>query len=806
MTDTTPLPDAIGPYRIVRRLGEGASGQVYLAQQLRPEREVALKVLRAAAMSSESRARFAREGRLLAQLEHPGIARLYAADVADTASGPLPYLAMEAVPGPDLLQHAAGRPLRERIELLIAVCRAVHFAHTRGIVHRDLKPANLLVDAHGAPKVLDFGVAHVMAADAATLVTRSGDVLGTLPYMSWEQLGGEPSALDPRSDVFALGVIGYELVCGERPYPPLPANERGSLTAALEQRRRVAPRRLSLLAAEARGDLETVLHKAMAFDAKDRYESATDLAGDLQRWLDSRPIEARPPTAAYVTARFIRRHRGLSAAIGLALVSLVAGAAVATIFGLSEAHARRQEVAARVEAESRSAELRAVNQFLEDALALPDPTQTRADGPHSLDGFLLATERVLATDRSVPPRVAAQVYKTLGSTYHALEQYPRALTLLDTAQHKLAAAGGAGAEPLLSLEIEALHAITVGAQGNADQAIARIQHVLAQLPPSTGDAQRLRMVIYGHYADLLLGRADYASVIALLDDVVDESKKTLGADDPYTMFNESRLAYAYRLSSELAQASALLAPLLERERRVLGPEHALTLSALNETGLIELQSGRPERAEPVLRELLAGNLVVYGANSMSTLAGRGNLLNALNGQQKWDEAEPLAREHYAVCIVVLGADSRPTLMAGRSLARVLEARGEVVEAEKLYRSAIEKMPAAVGAKHPEVFRSRNDYGRFLLEQHRDAEALRLLTALHAESQAIFGADNINTASYGVNLARASLAAGDRAAALQLLHAALPIQQRVYGSGHPQAIKTEQLLQQIETPDGGGAVP
>ena len=229
--------DRLGPYRLLRPLGEGASGTVWLAEQAEPRRDVAIKLLRDG--SSAMRLRFAREAQLLAMLEHPGIARLYAADVADGPRGPQPFLAMEYLPGPNLMRHAASLPLRERISLLALVCRAVHHAHSRGVIHRDLKPANILIDAYGHPKVLDFGIAHLIAgADSPDGMTRHGEVLGTLPYMSWEQIGGAAGARDPRCDVFALGVIGYELVCGQRPWPAPP--EPG-LAAVLQQRRQPPP-------------------------------------------------------------------------------------------------------------------------------------------------------------------------------------------------------------------------------------------------------------------------------------------------------------------------------------------------------------------------------------------------------------------------------------------------------------------------------------------------------------------------------------------------------------------------------------
>lgn len=795
MSESPPLPEQIGPYRIVRLLGDGAMGRVLLARQAQPERLVALKLLRGDAAVADSRSRFVREGRLLALLEHPGIARLYAAEVADTPAGPVPYLAMEYVPGADLLSHARNLPLRERIALLVAVCRAVHFAHTRGVIHRDLKPANLLVDAHGQPKVLDFGVAHVVDNGDGTLLTHAGEVLGTLPYMSWEQLGGEAAALDPRSDVFALGVIGYELVAGARPYD---APTAWSVTAVLEQRRRGEPQRLSSRLPEARGDLETVLHKAMAFEAAQRYDSAADLAGDLQRYLDLRPIEARPLTATYAASRFIRRHRALSAAIGMSLLSLVAAALISTRFAISERDARAREASARTAAEQRAGELRAVNRFLEDALAAPDPMLARPDSPRTLDGFLANTERVLGTDRSVPPLVAAQLYRTLANTRHSLEDYPKAAALYAEAEAQLARAGAGGAEvePLLAIEVQALRAVTEAASGNGDTALARLQALRQQIPPGSDEAQRMRMAMAGHEADLQLARAAYPQVIALLRAAVDESVATIGADDLYTLFNEGRLAYALRLAGQNDEAAQRLGPLLERSRRVLGPQHPLTANSLNETALLHLTAGRFAEAEAVLRELITVNVVLYGEAGLSTLSAQGNLVNALLNQGKWQDALEQGRVSLDAARAGFGADGRLALMAERNLARSLAHLDRQSEAEALFRHAIAGLPAAMGPKHPEVFKARNDLGIFLLDEKRTAEARQLYARLHDDAVAVFGADNFNVAVFDVSYAQALADSGDPARALALVDPAIPRLLKMLKPDHPRVQKAQALRERL----------
>lgn len=215
--DSAP-PTRIGPFRILGVLGEGSQGRVYRAEQDSPRREVALKVMRRGTRVAEDR--FRREIELLARLEHPGIARLYAAGEAELSDGTVAWFAMELVRGQALADYAKSLDLRARLTLIAAIGHAVHHAHVRGVVHRDLKPANVLVDGEGQPKVLDFGMAHAALADE-TRMTAAGQVLGTIAYMPPEGLFGEAEQADARGDIYSLGVIAYELLCGQLPYPDL---------------------------------------------------------------------------------------------------------------------------------------------------------------------------------------------------------------------------------------------------------------------------------------------------------------------------------------------------------------------------------------------------------------------------------------------------------------------------------------------------------------------------------------------------------------------------------------------------------
>ncbi|HLO39590.1 MAG TPA: serine/threonine-protein kinase, partial [Phycisphaerales bacterium] len=295
-------PSKVGRYEIVRLIGEGGMGAVYEAMQDNPRRPVAVKVIRAGLVGRQVLSRFKREAELLGRLHHPGIAAVYDAGTADitTERGVLvdqPFYAMELVRGRPLLQYCLEERLdtRGRMQLLAQVCDAVQHAHERGIVHRDLKPGNVLVENGGQPKVLDFGIARAAADESFTQQTQTGQILGTVPYMSPEQVAGEHASVNARSDVYALGVIMFELLAGRLPYDlrDKPIAEAARIIRDHE------PTRLSSARTSLRGDLDTIVSKALEKNPARRYQSAAELGDDLRRFLGDQPITARPASSLY---------------------------------------------------------------------------------------------------------------------------------------------------------------------------------------------------------------------------------------------------------------------------------------------------------------------------------------------------------------------------------------------------------------------------------------------------------------------------------------------------------------------------
>ena len=441
---STGIPAAIGPYHIIRRLGEGGMGEVFLARQIEPiERMVALKVIKPGMDTRAVVARFELERQTLALMNHPGIASVY--DAGQTEQG-RPYFVMEFVEGVPITRYCDAKRLttRQRLDLVTEVCAGVQHAHQKAIIHRDLKPGNILVtevDGKPVPKIIDFGIARATEQRAVerTMFTQLGHVIGTPAYMSPEQTDPTNTDIDTRTDIYSLGVVLYELLVGLTPFDTESVYSAGYEAIMKFVREQEAPRpsaRLSQgdadttviaechqtdpgkLVRTLKGDLDWILLKALDKDRGRRYETANALAMDIRRYLDNKPVLASPPSAAYLARKFVRRHRGGVAVGAVAAMVLVA-------FALTTSLQNRVISRERDRSELETAKATAVNEFLRDMLVAVDPWSS---GEHDLT-VVQAMDATRADVDSIfaeQPLVAAEMHATMGQTYLGLQKLTEA--------------------------------------------------------------------------------------------------------------------------------------------------------------------------------------------------------------------------------------------------------------------------------------------------------------------------------------------------------------------------------------------
>lgn len=437
---TAAMPEVIGAYRIVERIGEGGMGVVYAAEQSQPiRRQVAIKVLKLGMDTEEVLLRFEAERQAMALMDHPGIAKVLDAGASSEGS---PYFVMELVEGQTLTQYCADvePSLKAKLALFMSVCEAVHHAHQRGIIHRDLKPSNILVterDGSPAPKVIDFGIAKATAAQLTeqTFFTEHGRLVGTPEYMSPEQTGVPGVDVDIRSDVFSLGVILYELITGVLPIKREDLR-RGSQSDVFRQIREVDPERPSTrlqtvapgeasgakdrpnLARTIRGELDWIVMRAIEKDRSRRYASASELREDVERYLTDRPVLARPPKVSYVVQKYVKRHRFATALVLLVLVSTLVGLA-----GLMVGIVRANRAEALATHRANNAQAAAA--FLEKVLFQADPEVLGSESQAFLS--VLANAGAWIEDElGDNPEVEASVRESIGVAFRRKSMYPDA--------------------------------------------------------------------------------------------------------------------------------------------------------------------------------------------------------------------------------------------------------------------------------------------------------------------------------------------------------------------------------------------
>ena len=743
-----PAPDlgAIGAYRLLRKLGEGGMGQVWLAEQTTPvTRQVAVKIIKAGRYDASALKRFELERQSLAIMNHPAIAKVF--DAASTAEGQ-PYFVMEYVPGLPITTYCDQKRLttRERLELFIRVCEGVQHAHQKAIMHRDLRPSNILVadvDGHPLPRIIDFGIAKATTPQSPdqTAFTQLGGMLGTPGYISPEQADPAILDVDTRTDVYSLGVILYELLTSALPFdsrhwhrqpfhevlrrlreddPPLPSTKVSSdqkTSTSTAANRNTEPRQL---VSQLRGDLDWITMKALEKDRARRYDSCSALGADVRRYLENRPVLATPPSFTYRAGKFVRRNRTAVLAASAVVLMLFALAITMTVQTIRIAKERDR-------ANREAAAAKSVSDFLAGLFKVSDPSEARGNtvtARQILDQGVRQIDSGLATQ----PEVQARLMETMGEVYWSLGLYREAAPLLDKAvATRTRLLGPDHPDTLASLYMTAKN---LNDEGQYAEAEKRLRSVLATqrrvLGPQHLDTVKSMIAIAG----VIYEQGRYQEAEKMQRDLLDLQRHLPVRDLQREAMTMNNLATNLNAQNRFADSEQLFAETVELERRVFGSDNPVTLQSMS------------------------------------------NMVRALISAAKFADAETLARQTLDLQLRVLGPEHEDTQWTIHNLAVILRATGRREEAEKLFRETMAVRERTLGLDHPDTLGSMEELAVTLDELHRYPEAADLYRKTIDAQRRVLGPDHPVTASSNYNLACNAALSGRRDEALSVLRNAV----------------------------------
>jgi serine/threonine protein kinase len=732
------MGDRIGPYRVLRTLGAGGMGEVYLAERADAqfEQQVAIKVVHGGALAVGMHSRLKLERQILAQLDHPNIAHLLDGGALPDGSA---YIVMEYIDGIAIDAYCDTNRLdtAARLRLFQTVCAAVHYAHQNLIVHRDLKPSNILVTAAGIPKLLDFGIAKLLddrQAARHTLAMTHADIrIMTPDHASPEQVRGQ--TITTSSDVYVLGVLLYKLLCGSSPFfissvrlseieraicekdPPPPSQLVGKVDSpeslAVAEARGTSPNKLRRIL---NGDLDKIVLMAMRKEPERRYASAQQMASDVQRHLEGLPVIAHGDTLSYRTAKFVKRH-WLPVTAGVSAAILVLAFSATTYLQSVRISAERDLAAQQRErAEHERARAEEVSSFLVNLFKLSDPGENRGNQVTARELLDSGAKRLRAGLKDQPATKAA-LLSTVGTVYDSLGQYQDALPLLDESlQLQAQTHDTSRIDTLLELGRARIGAGDLPA---AEEPLQRALHVAQSVGGTTSVETGHALWALGmlRYQQGQIGQAKDLYLRSL--DILHASRAPQTDISPVL----SDLATAYISAQQWSLAKQSYEQALDIDRQVLGDDHPKVAFRLQNLAIVAQNMGDLKQAEVLYREALQREERTYGDRHPETAITKGNYGLLLQREGRLAEAEPLLRDAVAIRLSLYGAEHYKVGYARVSLAILLHDKGDLAASESEFRQALAVYDKSLPAHHQYRASLLMHFARVLVDRNKSAEAL-----------------------------------------------------------------------------------
>ena len=737
--DTSLTGITIGSYTLTSRIGDGGMGSVWLGKRSdgRYEGQVAIKLLNSSLVGRGGEERFRREGVILARLGHPHIARLIDAGVSNTGQ---PYLVLELVDGLHIDAYCDEQRLsiQRRVRLFLDVLSAVSHAHSNLIVHRDLKPSNVLVNQSGAVKLLDFSIAKLMEDNGVSKLTQDAGSVLTPKYAAPEQING--GTITTGTDVYSLGVLLYELLSGQHPYgsavkssieftraiveqEPLPISsayakaplESRSLIAA---QRSTTPDRLSRVLGS---EIETILHKALKKSPAERYGSVSEMADDLRRYLDDKPIAARPDTVRYRAAKFVRRHRRSIGAVAALVIAVIAMSA----FYAVQLTAERDRARVQAEKASRVSEL--LSSVLTSADPYRDPDSTaESNATPSARALLDTLANRIGNELSDQPEVQAEMLTVIGRTYERLGLIEKALPLLERSleigRRSFRLPDARVAQTLNDLGVLQRRV------GNFAAAVPLLSEALSMRRDLTGNDDKDVGVSLSEYGRVLrdIGRLEEGEQATR--DALAIRIKVFGEEHRETATNKGDLGSALMERGALAEAERFYRESLVTSERVLGVEHPNTAAARNFVGNVLAAKGDFAAAEKFQREALNSRRRIFGSANPESAFAVQSLATTFEMQRRYQDAESLLTDAYKMVSTASDANNPRVVSMAIDLARVRIERGHAADVEPMLANALTVRQRIYPAGHWRIAEAQALLGASLAALHRTDEAEKLMRA------------------------------------------------------------------------------